>query len=120
MDDCLFCKIIDGQINADIVYEDERALAFRDINPQAPTHVLVIPRAHIESLNTVEESDEADIGHLFVVAKKVAAQEGLAERGYRTVINTNADAGQSVFHVHVHVVGGQGMGWPPFPNAVRS
>ena len=120
MDDCLFCKIIDGQINADIVYEDERAVAFRDINPQAPTHVLVIPRTHIESLNALETSDEAEVGHLFVVAKKVAEQEGLAECGYRTVINTNADAGQTVFHIHVHLVGGKPMGWPPFPSLPRS
>jgi histidine triad (HIT) family protein len=120
MDDCLFCKIIDGQINADIVYEDERAVAFRDINPQAPTHVLVIPRTHIETLNALETSDEAEVGHLFVVAKKVAEQEGLAERGYRTVINCNADAGQTVFHIHVHLVGGNPMGWPPFPSLPRS
>ncbi len=120
MDDCLFCKIIDGQINADIVYEDERAVAFRDINPQAPTHVLVIPRSHIATINDLEESDEADLGHLFVVAKKVAEQEGLAERGYRTVINCNADAGQSVFHIHAHLLGGKPMGWPPFPGAPRS
>jgi histidine triad (HIT) family protein len=115
MSDCLFCKIIDKQIKADIVFEDERAIAFRDIKPTAPTHVLVIPRVHITSLNDVLAEHEADVGHLFRVAAQVAKQEGIAQNGYRTVFNCGPDAGQSVFHIHLHVVGGKPLGWPPFP-----
>jgi histidine triad (HIT) family protein len=115
MADCLFCKIIENEIDAKIVYQDERAIAFRDLNPQAPLHVLVVPRKHIATIDDVSSEDEADMGHLFRVASKVAAAEGLAERGYRTVMNCNAEAGQSVFHVHLHVVGGKHLGWPPFP-----
>jgi histidine triad (HIT) family protein len=111
--DCLFCKIVAGEIPAKKVYEGERALAFRDINPQAPTHVLVIPRAHLASLNEASEGDEELLGHLLRVASQVAREEGHAEGGYRTVINTGADAGQSVFHVHVHVLGGRALAWPP-------
>jgi len=115
MSDCLFCKIIDKKINADIVYEDERAIAFRDIKPAAPTHVLVIPRVHITSLNDVLAEHEADVGYLFRVAAQVAEREGIAQSGYRTVFNCGPDAGQSVFHIHLHVVGGKPLGWPPFP-----
>ena len=110
---CLFCKIVAGEIPAAKVYEDERAVAFRDINPQAPTHVLVIPRAHIASLGEASESDEALLGHLLVAAASVAREEGLGEGGYRTVINTGAGAGQTVFHIHVHVLGGRRLSWPP-------
>jgi len=115
MTDCLFCKIANHEIDAKIVYEDERAVAFRDINPKAPTHVLLIPRTHVATLNDLSEEHEADVGHLFVAAAKVAQAEGLSERGYRTVINCGAEAGQSVFHVHLHLLGGQPLGWPPFP-----
>jgi histidine triad (HIT) family protein len=110
---CIFCKIVAGEITATTVFEDERALAFRDINPQAPTHVLVIPRTHIASLNEASEADEALLGHLLRVAARVAADEGHAEGGFRTVINTGAGAGQTVFHVHVHLLGGRRMTWPP-------
>ncbi len=110
---CLFCKIVAGEIPAALVHEDERAVAFRDINPQAPTHVLVIPRAHIESLNDAAQTDEPLLGHLLRVAARVANREGLSETGYRTVVNTGADAGQSVFHVHVHLLGGPSLAWPP-------
>jgi histidine triad (HIT) family protein len=112
-DDCIFCKIVAGEIPAGKVYEDERAVAFRDINPQAPTHALVIPRSHVASLNEADEADEALLGHLLVVAARVARQAGHADAGYRTVINTGAQAGQTVFHVHVHVLGGRGLTWPP-------
>ena len=112
-ENCIFCKIVAGEIPAGKVYEDERAVAFSDINPQAPTHALVIPRAHIASLNEAEESDAALLGHLLLVAARVAREEGLAESGYRTVINTGAGAGQSVFHIHVHVLGGRRLSWPP-------
>jgi histidine triad (HIT) family protein len=110
---CIFCKIVAGELPAAKVFEDERAIAFSDINPQAPTHALVIPRAHIASLNEAVESDEALLGHLLRVAARVAREAGHAEGGFRTVVNTNADAGQTVFHVHVHVLGGRKLTWPP-------
>jgi histidine triad (HIT) family protein len=109
--DCLFCKIVRGEIPAKLVDEDDQCVAFRDINPQAPVHVLIIPRQHIASLN--EATDAATIGHLSLMAARIARTEGLAERGYRTVINTNADAGQTVFHVHLHLLGGRKLEWPP-------
>ena len=111
--DCLFCRIIAGEIPADIVHTDDRSIAFRDINPQAPTHILVIPREHIESLDEATQRDEATLGHLLRVAARLANQEGLSESGYRTVANTGAGAGQSVFHLHLHVLGGRPMNWPP-------
>jgi histidine triad (HIT) family protein len=112
-DDCIFCKIVAGEIPAAKIFEDDRAVVFRDINPQAPTHALVIPRAHVASLNEASENDEALLGHLLLVAARVARDAGHAEGGYRTVINTNADAGQTVFHIHVHVLGGRRLTWPP-------
>jgi histidine triad (HIT) family protein len=111
--DCIFCKIVAGEIPAAKVYEDERAVAFNDINPQAPTHALVIPRAHVASLSETGEGDEALLGHLLRVAARVAREEGHAEGGYRTVINTGPDAGQTVFHIHVHVLAGRTLTWPP-------
>lgn len=111
--DCLFCKIVAGAIPAKLIFEDDRAVAFRDINPQAPTHALVIPRKHIASLDEASETDDALLGHLLLVAARVARAEGHAEGGYRTVINTGPDAGQSVFHVHVHVLAGRPLTWPP-------
>jgi histidine triad (HIT) family protein len=111
--DCIFCKIAAGEIPAAKLYEDERAVAFSDINPQAPTHALVIPRAHVASLNEASGSDEALLGHLLVVAARVAREAGHAERGFRTVVNTGADAGQTVFHLHVQVLGGRRLTWPP-------
>jgi histidine triad (HIT) family protein len=113
MADCLFCKIISGEIPGDFVHQDERCVVIRDINPQAPTHVLVIPREHMESLDEAGAGDELLLGHLLRVGARVANQAGLEESGYRTVINTGAGAGQSVFHVHVHVLGGRRMNWPP-------
>ena len=112
-DDCIFCKIVAGEIPAAKIYEDERAVAFRDINPQAPTHALVIPRVHVASLNEAGEADETLLGHLLLVAARVAREEGHADGGYRTVINTGADAGQTVFHIHVHLLGGRRLTWPP-------
>lgn len=108
---CLFCKIIAREIPAGIVAEDEHCLAFRDINPQAPVHVLVIPKEHVPSLNQV--TDAAMVGRVLAFARDVAAAQGVAESGYRVVINTNADAGQTVFHLHAHVLGGRAAGWPP-------
>jgi histidine triad (HIT) family protein len=112
-DDCLFCKIALGDIPADIIFESDTAVAFRDINPQAPTHVLVIPRRHIATINDLQDGDQAVVGDLFLAAAKIAAQEGIADDGYRVVMNCNAGAGQTVFHIHLHLVGGRTMTWPP-------
>ena len=111
MADCLFCKIASGELAANVVARDEGFVAFRDVNPQAPTHILVIPRAHVASLN--EAKDGGLLAGLLIHAREVARAEGLAERGYRVVINTNAEAGQTVFHLHAHVLGGRPMRWPP-------
>ena len=108
---CLFCKIVAKEIPATIVAEDDHCLAFRDINPQAPTHILVIPKEHVPSLNQM--TDPALAGRVLAFARDVAVREGIAERGYRVVINTNAEAGQTVFHLHAHVLGGRAQGWPP-------
>lgn len=110
-DQCLFCRIARKEIPATIVAENETMVAFRDINPQAPVHILVIPRAHVPSLN--EATDAAMIGSLSLFAAELAHREGIADGGYRTVINTNRDAGQTVFHVHLHLLGGRALGWPP-------
>lgn len=109
----IFKKIIDGEIPADIVYEDDQSLAFRDVNPQAPTHILIIPRKEIASINDLSPEDEQLMGHLFIVAQKIAEQENLIESGYRTIINCGEGAGQTVFHLHVHLMGGRSMNWPP-------
>ncbi len=111
--DCLFCKILTGDIPAEVIYESDTVMAFRDINPQAPTHAVIIPKKHIATINEVGLEDIASVGSLFVAAKEIAAQESLAERGYRVVMNCNADAGQTVFHIHLHLLGGRPMSWPP-------
>ncbi len=113
MTDCLFCKIVAGEIPADIIYEDDRVLAFRDISPQAPTHALVIPRKHIATLNDLQPDDAELVGQMLLAAKAIAAKDGIADDGYRTVFNCNAGAGQTVFHIHLHVLGGRPMNWPP-------
>ena len=114
-ENCLFCKIIGGEIPADFVHQDERCVVIRDINPQAPTHVLVIPRDHIESLDDASQKDEPLLGHLLRVGARAANDlwHGDGEGGYRSVVNTGSGAGQSVFHLHVHVLGGRPMNWPP-------
>jgi histidine triad (HIT) family protein len=112
--DCLFCKIVAGDIPADIVYESDAVVAFRDINAQAPTHVLVIPRKHIATINDIGDEDQALVGRMYTAARDIAVTEGIADDGYRTVMNCNEAAGQSVFHIHLHVLGGRSMGWPPF------
>jgi len=111
--DCLFCKIVAGEIPADIVFENDDVIAFRDVNPQAPTHVLIVPRRHIPTINDLEESDARTVGNLYLAAKEVAADEGFAASGYRVVMNCNAAAGQTVFHIHLHLLGGRILGWPP-------
>ena len=111
--DCLFCKIAAGDIDAVIAYQTDQVVAFQDLNPQAPTHILVIPRKHIATINDIDASDAEVIGQLFVAAKEIAAKEGFAEPGYRLVMNCNAGAGQTVFHVHLHLLGGRQFSWPP-------
>ena len=113
MSDCLFCKMVSGEIQPDTVYEDDEVMAFRDISPQAPTHVLIIPKQHIATLNDLDSDDAAVLGKMAFVASQLAKQEGFAEQGYRTVMNCNADGGQAVFHIHLHLLGGRPLGWPP-------
>ena len=110
-DDCLFCRIVRKEIPAKLVAEDEHSLAFRDINPQAPVHVLVIPKEHVPSLD--QASDPTMLGRLSLMAAEIARREGISRDGYRTVVNTNSAAGQTVFHVHLHLLGGRAMHWPP-------
>jgi len=111
--ECLFCKIADGRIPADLVHEGERLVAFRDISPQAPLHVLVIPREHVSSLDAVATGGGDLLGEALLLAADIARREGVAEGGYRTVINTGDDGGQTVHHLHVHLLGGRALGWPP-------
>ena len=113
MADCLFCKIVTREIPGSIVYEDDRVLAFNDINPQAPTHVLIVPKRHIASLDDLTPGDDQIVGELTRRAAAIAKDRGIAAGGYRTVFNTNRDAGQTVFHIHLHLLGGRAMKWPP-------
>ena len=110
-ENCLFCKIISGKIPGEFVHQDDQCVVIRDINPQAPTHMLVIPRDHIESLDEASQKDEALLGHLLRIGARVANEQ--ERESYRTVINTGAEAGQSVFHLHVHILAGRPMNWPP-------
>jgi len=110
--DCLFCKIANKELPSEIVYEDDDVLAFRDIKPQAPVHVLIIPKRHIASLSDLTEDDKDAMGHLMFVASKLAGDLGIGE-GFRVVVNCGKDAGQSVFHIHMHLLGGRSLGWPP-------
>ncbi len=111
--DCIFCQLAEGTIPSDKVYEDDHTLAFRDLHPQAPTHVLLIPKEHLDSLNDASQSDQALLGHMLRLAPKIANQLGIAESGFRTVINTGAEGGQTVAHLHIHLLGGRPMTWPP-------
>jgi histidine triad (HIT) family protein len=111
--ECLFCRIIAGQIPAAKVYEDELCLGFSDINPQAPTHALFVPKRHLATINDATAEDRELLGHLMISAAKVAREKGFSETGYRLVLNTNKDAGQTVFHVHLHLLGGRQLTWPP-------
>jgi histidine triad (HIT) family protein len=112
-DDCLFCKILAGEIPSEKVAESDLAFAFRDIRPAMPTHVLVIPRKHIDNAHELTADDGDDLAAMYVLAQDVATQEGLAERGYRLVFNVGSDSGNTVPHLHLHVLGGRAMGWPP-------
>jgi histidine triad (HIT) family protein len=111
--DCLFCRIVAGEIPAKVVFEDEHLVAFQDINPQAPMHVLIVPRRHVATLNDLSGTDDGLVGEMVRRAAAIAREYGHSERGYRTVFNCNADAGQTVFHVHLHVLGGRTLTWPP-------
>ena len=111
--DCIFCKIVNKEIPARVVYEDDKVLAFHDINPQAPYHILVIPKKHISTLTDLTEEDKELIGHIYLVINKLAQDLGFAERGFRVVVNCQEEAGQTVFHIHFHVLAGRQMGWPP-------
>ncbi len=113
MDDCLFCQIANKTIPSSIVYEDEQIMAFNDINPQAPTHVLLIPKDHIASLNEVPDEKKGLLGQLLLKARQIAGDQGMAQSGYRIVLNTQRDSGQEVFHIHFHLLGGRRMSWPP-------
>ena len=113
MNNCLFCKIIHGELPADIIYEDEFSVAFNDLHPQAPTHILIIPRQHIATLNDLTDANTQTMGHLIHVAQQLAKQQALAENGYRLTINCNKDGGQTVFHLHLHLLGGRPLNWPP-------
>lgn len=113
MKDCLFCKIVHEEITSDVIYETDSVLAFRDINPQAPHHALIIPKKHISTLNDLEAEDANLMGKIFLAARQLASDFGIAESGYRTVLNCNRDAGQAVFHIHLHLLGGRKMSWPP-------
>ena len=113
MSDCLFCRIIRKEIPASIVYEDDQVLAFNDINPQAPLHALVVPKRHIHSLNALSAQDDALVGEMVRRAAAIARDKGYGDRGFRTVFNTNAEAGQTVFHIHLHLLGGRFLSWPP-------
>ena len=112
MNECIFCRILAGQAPANILYQDEQATAFRDIHPVAPTHLLVIPNQHIVSVNDLSEDHETLIGHLFTIARQLAHQEGIDQTGYRLIVNTGPNAGQAVFHLHLHLIGGQRMRFP--------
>ena len=113
MDNCLFCNIVAGEIPADIVYEDDSIIAFRDINPQAPVHILIIPKLHISTLNDLKPEHAELIGELILSAKDIAKKEGISDAGYRTGFNCNKAAGQTVYHIHLHLLGGRDFSWPP-------
>ena len=113
MEQCLFCKIASGKIPSDKVFEDSDLFAFRDINPQAPSHIVVVPKKHIATINDMAEGDSCLFGKVMLAIKKIAAKEGISSGGYRVVINCNSDAGQTVFHVHFHLLGGRKLQWPP-------
>jgi histidine triad (HIT) family protein len=113
MTDCLFCKIRDKEIKSDIIYEDKEVLAFKDINPQAPIHILVIPKKHIASLSDLDKENSYLVGMMVMAAKKIAEESNIKNSGYRLVFNCGPDAGQAVFHIHLHLLGGRSLGWPP-------
>lgn len=110
---CIFCEIVAGQLPAEIVFQSEKVIAFNDIRPRAPVHILIIPKQHIPTLNDLKAEHKELIGEMFLAAREIAADTGLTEKGYRTVFNCNSDAGQEVYHIHLHILGGRKLGWPP-------
>ncbi len=120
MTDCLFCKIVDGQIPAELIYEDETVVAFMDINPAAPFHALVIPRKHIATLDDATEPDQQILGKMQLVAAKIAREQGFAGDGYRTVMNCRENGGQTVYHIHLHLLAGKALGWPPYQDKLKT
>jgi histidine triad (HIT) family protein len=113
MNNCLFCGMVDGKVKADVVYRDDSVIAFRDINPKAPVHILIIPRKHIATLLDLEQSDWPVLGDIFRVANRLAGEQGIAKNGFRVVVNCGEDAGQTIFHLHYHLLGGRHLRWPP-------
>jgi histidine triad (HIT) family protein len=113
MRECLFCGIVEGRVKGDVVYRDESVVAFRDIRPQAPVHILIVPRKHVATILDLEANDQAVLGQIFLVIAKLAREQGIAESGFRVVVNSGADAGQTVFHLHFHLLGGRHFSWPP-------
>lgn len=113
MSDCIFCKIVNKELPAEIAYEDDKVLAFKDLSPQAPTHLLIIPKKHISTMNDIQEEDAALVGHIKLTAAKLAKDLGFAEAGYRVVMNCNEDGGQTVYHIHLHLLAGRSLAWPP-------
>ena len=113
MSDCLFCGIVEGRVKGDVVYRDESVVAFRDIRPQAPVHILIVPRKHVATILDLEANDQAVVGQIFLVIAKLAREQGIAESGFRVVVNSGVDAGQTVFHLHFHLLGGRHFSWPP-------
>lgn len=113
MEDCLFCKIANGELATDIIYQDDKVLAFNDINPQAPTHILITPRKHISTLNDLQDQDTSIVGHMVQIAQQLAKQYEHADDGYRLVMNCNEHGGQTVFHIHMHLLAGRKLTWPP-------
>ncbi|MBN1350760.1 histidine triad nucleotide-binding protein [candidate division KSB1 bacterium] len=113
MTDCIFCRLIKGELPSDIVYRDDDVIAFRDIDPKAPVHILIIPLKHIRTVNDLSPADQMLVGKMILIAQKIAEQERIDQRGYRLIFNCNRDGGQAVYHIHLHLLGGRGMHWPP-------
>ncbi len=111
--ECIFCKIVKGEIPGDIVYEDDKVLAFNDIDPKAPVHILIIPKEHISGVNDIDDKHKGLMGHILTIASKLASEKGIGESGFRIVVNSGKDAGQAVFHIHFHLLGGRPLAWPP-------
>jgi len=113
MTECVFCNIINGTLKGEFVYNSDEIVAFKDINPQAPVHILIVPRKHIATMNDLTEADRALVGNMFIVANRLAKELGIADHGYRVVVNCNRNAGQAIYHLHLHLLGGRRLGWPP-------
>lgn len=120
MTDCLFCKIVAGEIPAQILFQDDRLIAFKDINPAAPFHALIIPKKHIATLDDAQDEDQTLLGQMQLAAAQIARDQGFSEQGYRTVMNCREDGGQTVYHIHLHLLAGKAMGWPPYQDRLKT